>query len=90
MDNITNLVEDYKNKIGTVLGTSSWIKIDQNMINDFASIKGRNNRLKVAKAATRRENNVPEGQGLPGKVKSLKHRKAIGESVKLTKSLKEK
>tara|TARA_B100000700_G_scaffold263145_1_gene300130 strand:- start:3385 stop:4056 length:672 start_codon:yes stop_codon:yes gene_type:complete len=58
--------------------------------NDFASIKGRNDRLKVAKAATRRENNVPEGQGLPGKVKSLKHRKAIGESVKLTKSLKEK
>ena len=38
MDNITNLVEDYKNKIGTVLGTSSWITIDQNMINDFASI----------------------------------------------------
>ena len=38
MDNITNLVQDYKNKIGTVLGTSSWIKIDQNMINDFASI----------------------------------------------------
>ena len=38
MDNITNLVEDYKNKIGTVLGTSGWITIDQNMINDFASI----------------------------------------------------
>jgi len=38
MDNITNLVEDYKNKIGTVVGASSWITIDQNMINDFASI----------------------------------------------------
>ena len=38
MDNITNIVEDYKNKIGTVVGTSSWIKVDQNMINDFASI----------------------------------------------------
>ena len=38
MDSITNIVEDYKNKIGTVVGTSSWITIDQNMINEFASI----------------------------------------------------
>ena len=38
MDNIINIVEDYKNKIGNVVGTSSWIKIDQDMINDFANI----------------------------------------------------
>ena len=38
MDNITNIVGEYKNKIDTVVGISSWITIDQNMINDFASI----------------------------------------------------
>ena len=38
MDNVANIVEDYKNKIGTVVGTSYWIKIDQDMIICFASI----------------------------------------------------
>ena len=38
MNNIINIVEDYKSKIGNVVGISSWIKIDQDMINDFASI----------------------------------------------------
>ena len=38
MTNIIKIVEDYKNKIGNIVGTSSWIKIDQDMINDFASI----------------------------------------------------
>ena len=38
MDNIINIVEDYKDKIGDVVGTSNWIKIDQDMINDFANI----------------------------------------------------
>ncbi len=38
MDNITNIVGEYKNKIDTVVGISSWITIDQKMINDFASI----------------------------------------------------
>ena len=38
MNNIIKIVEDYKNKIGNVVGTSNWIKIDQDMINNFASI----------------------------------------------------
>ena len=37
MNNIIKIVEDYKNKIGNVVGTSNWIKIDQDMINNFAT-----------------------------------------------------
>ena len=44
---------------------------------DFASVKGRNNRLNVAKEATRRKRKVPEGKGRPGVKRTKAEREAI-------------
>ena len=55
---------------------------------DFASVKGRNNRLNIAKEATRRDENIPEGKGLPGVPKPEPWRKAIGKGVRLAKNKK--
>ena len=35
---MNNIIEDYKNKIGEVLGTSKWLMVDQKMIDDFAKV----------------------------------------------------
>lgn len=56
---------------------------------DFASVKGRVNRLLVAKDATRRQENIPEGKGSPGKERSAETRQKIKESHWSTKSKKE-
>ena len=44
---------------------------------DFASVKVRNNRLNVAKEATRREKNISEGKGRPGVKRTKAEREAI-------------
>ena len=38
MNNIDNLINDFKNKEGKVIGKSKWIKIDQKIISDFAIV----------------------------------------------------
>ena len=57
---------------------------------DFASVKGRNNRLNVAQEATRRDEKIPEGQGLPGVPKPEPQRKKIGIGVRLARKKKNK
>ena len=38
MNNIDNLINNYKNKEGKIIGKSNWIKIDQKIISNFANI----------------------------------------------------
>lgn len=38
MNNIDNLINDFKNKEGKIIGKSKWIKIDQKIISDFAIV----------------------------------------------------
>ena len=38
MNNIDNLINDYKKKEGKIIGKSKWIKIDQEIISSFANI----------------------------------------------------
>ena len=38
MSVIDNIVNEHKNKIGKVSGTSNWFKIDQKIINSFADV----------------------------------------------------
>tara|TARA_A100001015_G_scaffold278711_1_gene339137 strand:- start:122 stop:802 length:681 start_codon:yes stop_codon:yes gene_type:complete len=57
---------------------------------DFASVKGRNNRINIAKEATRREENIPEGQGRPGGELTKIHKDRIGKGVRLAKNKKKK
>ena len=38
MNNIDNLINNYKNNEGKIIGKSNWIKIDQKIISNFANI----------------------------------------------------
>ena len=38
MESIDNLFDNFKSKIGTTIGQSEWININQKLINDFANL----------------------------------------------------
>ena len=38
MESIDKLFDNFKSKIGTTIGQSEWININQNLINDFANL----------------------------------------------------
>ena len=38
MESINNLFDNFKSKIGTTIGQSEWININQNLINNFANL----------------------------------------------------
>ena len=44
---------------------------------DFASVKGRDKKINIAKDATRREEGIPEGKGRPGVKRTKAEREAI-------------